>query len=54
MIVFKIDFYNCKKNFQLDTIEFKGDDWETTNNKARKWGKENLDNFHEDMIKIVD
>lgn len=42
---FYIEFLNKKKNFQKDTIYF------DTYEQAAKWAKDNLDNFHPDMIK---
>ena len=45
-----IEFLNKDKNFQKDTVSFKG-------NKAWKdaivWGKSNLENFDEDMIRTL-
>lgn len=45
--VFYIDFLNKDKKFQLDRVTFKGKD---AYEDAKKWGKDNLDNFHGDMI----
>lgn len=45
-----IEYLNCKKNFQKDSVKFKGP---LAYDEAVKWGKENLENFNLDMIKIV-
>lgn len=44
-----IEFLNKNKNFQLDRIDFKG---ENAIEKAKEWGILNLDNFSMDMIKV--
>jgi hypothetical protein len=41
-----IEYLNKDKNHQIDRIDF------DTDEAATIWGKENLDNFHPDMIKI--
>ena len=45
-----IEYLNCKKNFQKDSVQFKGTQ---AYEEAVTWGKENLENFHLDMIKVV-
>ena len=45
-----IEYLNCEKNFQKDFVQFKG---LHAYEEAIKWGKENLENFHLDMIKVV-
>jgi hypothetical protein len=40
-----IDFLDCKSNFQEKRKCFSSYD------KAAKWGKKSLENFHPDMIK---
>ena len=45
-----IEYLNCKKDFQKDSVQFKGPQ---AYEEAVTWGKKNLDNFHLDMIKIV-
>ena len=42
-----INYLNKDKNFTKDQKEFTG---ATALEDARKWGKENLDNFNMDMI----
>jgi hypothetical protein len=45
-----IEFLNCKKDFQKDSLQFKGTH---AYDQAIQWGKKNLENFHLDMIKVV-
>jgi hypothetical protein len=45
-----IEFLNCKKDFQRDSVQFKGIQ---AYEEAVTWGKKNLENFHLDMIKVV-
>lgn len=45
-----IEYLNCKKNFQKDSVQFKGTQ---AYEEAVTWGKKNLENFHLDMIKVV-
>lgn len=45
-----IEYLICKKDFQKDSVQFKG---LHAYEEAIKCGKKNLDNFHLDMIKIV-
>ena len=45
-----IEYLNCKKNFQKDSLKFQG---VRAYEKAVAWGKENLENFNLDMIKVV-
>jgi hypothetical protein len=45
-----IEFLNCKKDFQKDFVQFTGP---LAYDEAVKWGKENLENFNLDMIKVV-
>jgi hypothetical protein len=45
-----IEYLNCKKNFQKDSVQFKG---MQAYDQAIQWGKKNLENFHLDMIKVV-
>jgi hypothetical protein len=45
-----IEYLNCKKEFQKDSVEFKGIQ---AYEEAVTWGKKNLENFHLDMIKVV-
>ncbi len=45
-----IEYLNCKKDFQKDSVEFQGPH---AFEEAALWGKKNLDNFHLDMIKVV-
>lgn len=45
-----IEYLNCKKNFQKDSVEFKGPQ---SYDDAVKWGMKNLENFKVDMIKVV-
>lgn len=47
---FIIDYLNCKKNFQKDSVQFKGP---SAYEEAVAWGKENLENFNLDMIRVV-
>ena len=44
MKLWKIEYLNKDKNFQKDTVYF--ETWED----AKEYGKENLENFHIDMI----
>jgi len=53
MTILKIEYLNSKKRFQKDEEIFEGNTWEEANSKATTWGKENLENYHPDMIKIV-
>jgi hypothetical protein len=45
-----IEYLNCKKDFQKDSVQFKGTQ---AYEEAVTWGKKNLENFHLDMIKVV-
>lgn len=45
-----IEYLNCKKNFQKDFVQFQGTH---AYEDAVKWGKENLENFNIDLIKVV-
>ena len=45
-----IEYLNCKESFQKDSVQFKGTH---AYEEAVTWGKKNLDNFHLDMIQIV-
>ena len=45
-----IDYLNSKKNFQKDSEQFQGP---CAYEKAVTWGKENLENFNLDMIRVV-
>ena len=45
-----IEYLNCKKNFQKDSVQFQGP---CAYEKALAWGKENLENFNLDMIRVV-
>ncbi len=45
-----IEFLNCKKDFQKDSVQFQG---MQAYEEAVLWGKKNLENFHLDMIQIV-
>jgi hypothetical protein len=45
-----IEYMNCKKDFQKDSVQFKGIQ---AYEEAVTWGKKNLENFHLDMIKVV-
>jgi hypothetical protein len=45
-----IEYLNCKKDFQIDSVQFEGSH---AYEKAVKWGQENLENFNLDMIKVV-
>ena len=45
-----IEYLNCKKDFQKDSVQFKGI---YAYEEAVTWGKKNLDYFHLDMIKVV-
>ena len=45
-----IDYLNSKKNFQKDSEQFQGSNAYET---AVAWGKENLENFNLDMIRVV-
>lgn len=53
MTILKIEYLNAKKKFQKDEQFFEGNTWKEAYSKATTWGKENLENFHSDMIKIV-
>ena len=44
-----IDFLNKKNNFREERIVFEGHD---AYEQAVKWGKENLGNFNEEMIRL--
>ena len=45
-----IEYLNCKKDFQKDSVQFKGPQAYV---EAVTWGRNNLENFHLDMIKVV-
>ena len=45
-----IEYLNSKKNFQKNSVQFKGP---SAYEKAVAWGKENLENFNLDMIRVV-
>ena len=45
-----IEYLNCKKSFQKDSVQFQGPH---AYEEAVLWGKKNLENFHLDMIQIV-
>ncbi len=45
-----IEYLNCKKDFQKDSVQFKG---MQAYEEAVTWGKKNLENFHLDIIKVV-
>ncbi len=45
-----IDYLNCRKNFQKDSVQFQGP---CAYQKAVAWGKENLENFNSDMIRVA-
>lgn len=45
-----IEYLNCKKNFQKDSVQFQGPH---AYEDAVKWGMKNLENFNMDMIKVV-
>ena len=45
-----IEYLNCKKNFQKDSVQFQGS---YGYEQAVKWGKENLENFNLEMIRVV-
>jgi hypothetical protein len=47
---YTIEFLNCEKNFQKDSVKFQGPQ---AFEGAVLWGKKNLDNFHVDMIRVV-
>lgn len=47
METYYIDYLNAKDNFRPKRIEF--NDYKT----AIQWGRENLENFHIDMIKTA-
>lgn len=44
-----IEYLNCKKNFQKDFVQFLG---QNAYQEAVKWGRENLENFNLDMVKV--
>lgn len=44
-----IEYLNCKKNFQKESVQFQGPH---AYEEAVKWGKENLENFNLDMVKV--
>lgn len=46
----KIEYLNSKKNLQMDCIEFEGTD---AYEQDIKWVRDNLENFHVDMIQVV-
>ncbi len=48
----KIEFLNKKKNFQQDAKFFEDVDFAVAYKKAMAWGKRNLHNFNEDMIRM--
>lgn len=45
-----IEYLNCKESFQKDFVQFKGTH---AYEEAVKWGRNNLENFHNDMIQVV-
>lgn len=45
-----IEYLDCKKNFQKDFVQFLGPN---AYEEAIIWGKENLENFNLDMVKVV-
>ena len=45
-----IEYLNCKKDFQKDSVQFKGTH---AYEEAVTWGKKNLENFNIDIIKVV-
>lgn len=45
-----IEYLNSKKNFQKDSMQFQGPN---SYEQAIKWGKDNLENFNLDMIKVI-
>ena len=45
-----IEYLNCKKNFQKDSVQFQGPN---AYELAIEWGKKNLENFQLDMIRVV-
>ncbi len=45
-----IEYLNCKKNFQKDSVQFQGPG---AYENAVAWGEENLENFNLDMIRAV-
>ena len=45
-----IEYLNCKKDFQKDSVQFKGTQ---AFEEAVLWGKKNLENFNMDMIQLV-
>jgi hypothetical protein len=49
-VYYIIEYLNCKKDFQKDSVQFKGS---RTYEEAVLCGKKNLENFHVDMIKVV-
>jgi len=52
IIKLNIAYLNKDKNHQEDRKHFKGKDWNKVYGQAVKWGKKNLDNFHDDMINM--
>lgn len=44
---YKIEYLDCTKNFRHTEIFFDDHD------DAVKWGRENLPNFHMDMVRII-
>lgn len=42
-----IEYLNAKDNFRTTRIEF------TSYESAMQWGRDNLENFHIDMIKLA-
>lgn len=53
MTALYIEYLNSKKNFQKDRQDFTGKDFSEAYDKAEEWGKNNLENFHPDMIRIA-
>jgi hypothetical protein len=49
-VYYIIEYFNCKKGFQKDSIEFEGPD---AFKDAIQWGRNNFNNFHQHMIKVV-
>ena len=52
IIKLNIAYLNKDKNHQEDRKHFTGKDWNKVYGQAVKWGKKNLDNFHDDMINV--
>jgi hypothetical protein len=49
-IIYYIDFLNKDKGFKVDRVTFTGHD---SYEDCVCWGRENLENFNLDMVKIV-